>query len=189
MKKIYGSLLVMVLLGIASSLFAVEVLTHPEAQVEITVPDSWKQAPEGNVLKITAPDESMAVVFMVLSPSETDKALAEVDAELEKAIGEITWENEGNATDTEVNGMQGDLWNGTAKEGKFQVECIALNTPSGKTLGIYWFDTPESEVKYEKDIDTIVNGLKPVAGAATPAPDAAPAAGEGDTEETEEGAE
>jgi predicted Zn-dependent protease len=163
MKKVLGFLLVVVLVGISSSLFAVEVLTHPEAQVQITVPDQWKQVQKEDVLEIYSPGDEMAVVFMILAPKEAEKALDQVDKELEKKLGEIKWENNGDSKPEEINGMKGEIWNGTAKEGKFQVECITLDTPSGKILGIYWFDTPESEVKFQKDIVTIVKGLKPVA--------------------------
>lgn len=162
MKKMFGLLLAVALACFIPGIGAAEVLTHEGAQIEITVPDNWKQTPEENVLKIMSPDGEMGVTFMVLAQSEADKAFAEVDAALEKALGDIKWENDGKSKPEEINGMKGEIWEGTAKEGKLQVECISLDTPSDKNLGIYWFDTPESEKKYEKDIDIIVNGLKPI---------------------------
>lgn len=163
MKRFFYMTLVMALCCLVPSQLAATTLTHAGAQVEITVPDTWKSNQDGDVITITAPDDAMSLVFMILNPKEADKALEEVDNELEKTIGTIKWDNEGNSKPEEINGMKGEFWGGTAKEGKFQVECYSLDTPSGKKLGVYWFDTPESEKKYEKDIETIVKGLKPMA--------------------------
>lgn len=174
MKKFFGLFLAVVLACCVPGVSLAEVLTHPEAKIEITVPDTWKQSQDGNMLKVETADGEMAILFMVLEQAEKDKVLEAIDKSLEAKLGEIKWENDGNSKPEEINGMKGEIWNGTAKEGKFQVECISLDTPSDKNLGIYWFDTPESEKKYAKDIETIVKGLKPLAGA--PAAPAAPAA-------------
>ena len=170
MKKILGLVLAITLACFVPGVSLAEVLTHPGAQIEITVPDKWTQTQEGEMLTVTAPDGEMAIMFMVLEQAEKDKVLEAIDKSLEAKLGEIKWENEGNSKPEEINGMKGDIWNGTAKEGKFQVECISLDTPSDKNLGIYWFDTPESEKKYEKEIDLIVKGLKPIAAAPAAAP-------------------
>lgn len=194
MKVVFKIILVCALVIFSPAVFAEfasNVLTHEDAQIQITVPTSWTQEPEGDVMTITSPDKEMAVVFMILHPKDKDKVLEEMDASLEKSVGEITWENDGNAKAEEINGMKCDEWIGVAKSG-VQVDCIALDTPSGKVLGIYWLDTPESEKKFAAEIETIVRGLKPIEGAAAPA--AAPAdetaSGSADAgEETEEGAD
>ncbi len=184
MKKIFGVFLFLVLATFAPALMAADVLVHPEAQIEITVPDKWTKDAEGDVLKIKAPDGEMGVAFTVLAAEQADKALETIDAELEKALGAIKWENEGKATAEKINEMPCEIWNGTAQEGKLQIECIVVDCPSGKNLAIYWFDTPESEKKYEADIDVIVKGLKPVAApAAAPAAEPAPAPAPAATEE------
>ena len=172
MKKFIGLFLAIALACFAPGICLAEVLTHEGAKIEINLPDKWTQAPDGNMMVVTAPDGDMSIMFMVLEQSEKDKVLEAIDKALEAKVGEIKWENDGNSKPEEINGMKGEIWNGTAKEGKFQVECISLDTPSDKNLGIYWFDTPESEKKYQKEIDLIVKGLKPMAAA----PDAPPAA-------------
>lgn len=114
-------------------------------------------------MTITAPDESMAVVFNVLEADVADKALEAMDKELEKAIGEIKWDNDGKATEEEINGMKTYEYNGKAKGGAMLVDCLVIDTPSEKSLAVYWFSTVEAEKKYEADIATIVKGLKPIA--------------------------
>ncbi|MBF0547762.1 MAG: hypothetical protein HQM08_25215 [Candidatus Riflebacteria bacterium] len=168
MKSLVSILMVFIIACAVPSLVSAEVITHQEGQIQITVPDTWKKTEEANYIKIEAPDKEMTVCFIILSPEQADKILDTVDNKLEEFLGGIKWENDGKPKADEINGMKGEIWNGTAKEGKFQVECIVLNTPSNKKLCYYWFDTPESEKKYEKDIETIVKGLKPIA--TTPAP-------------------
>ncbi len=182
MKVIFRLVLVCALVLFATASFAANVLTHEAAQVEIAIPANWTQSADGDVMTIESPDKEMAVVFMILNPKTADKALEELDATLEKTIGEITWNDEGAAKTEEINGMSCDVWVGVAEKSKVQVECISLDTPSGKKLGIYWLDTPESEKKFAADIETIMQGLKPVA-AAPATPVAAPADDAGDTED------
>lgn len=183
MKVIFRLVLVCALVLFATASFAANVLTHEAAQVEIAIPANWTQSADGDVMTIESPDKEMAVVFMILNPKTADKALEELDATLEKTIGEITWNDEGAAKTEEINGMSCDVWVGVAEKSKVQVECISLDTPSGKKLGIYWLDTPESEKKFAADIETIMQGLKPVAAAPVAAPADAPADDAGDTEE------
>jgi hypothetical protein len=138
------------------------------AKVEITSPEGWKSSQEGDVVTIGAPDDSISVVFMVLPEGLEDKAIEEIEKNLEKAIGKVAWKEK--PTHEEVNGMPSEIWEGTAKEGKMVVEAMYTNTPADKSLGVYWFSTPEADKKYEKEIETIVKGLKPMGGAAPASP-------------------
>jgi predicted Zn-dependent protease len=178
MKKVLFFVVAMALL--VPGMVWAEVLTHAGAQVEITVPDKWKQASDEDSLTITSPDDAMAVVFTVLDSNEADKAFDAIDKELEKALGEIKWQNDGKPSEEKINGMTAWEWNGSAKEGKMFVDCLSIDTPADKTLGVYWFTAAEFEKKYEADVETIVKGLKPVAAPAPVAPAPAAASGEGE---------
>ncbi|MBF0500274.1 MAG: hypothetical protein HQM09_09080 [Candidatus Riflebacteria bacterium] len=146
---------------VSGSAFATT-LTHAKAKVEITVPDTWKSAQDGDVMTLSAPDDSMSVVFMIMDSAAADKAFESIDKDLEKNLGPITWANDGKAIDEKINDMPTSEWNGKTKDGKMMVDCLSIDTPSDKALGVYWFSTEESEKKYEADIATIVKGLKPL---------------------------
>ncbi|MBF0542868.1 MAG: hypothetical protein HQM08_00470 [Candidatus Riflebacteria bacterium] len=149
---------------------AATTLTHSGAQVEITVPDGWKSNQEADVIKIAAPDDSMAVVFTVVAEEKADKAFDAIEKALEKSVGQILYDNDGKPIEEKINGMPTWEWDGATKDGKLKVYSLSIETPSGKTLVVYWFGTPESEKKYEADIKTIAQGLKPLASAAPAAP-------------------
>lgn len=155
-------LFMIVALAFAAPVWATT-LTHSPAQVEITVPDTWKSSQDGDTMTLTSPDEEMAVVFNVLEADQADKALETMDKELEKAIGEITWENDGKFSEESINGMTTYMWNGKAKGGAMSVDCLQIDTPSEKSLVVYWFGTADAEKKFDADIQTIVKGLKPLA--------------------------
>ena len=58
---------------------------------------------------------------------------------LDQAIGKVAWGKKG--VKEKVGELDAEIWNGTAKEGKLQVEAIYADVPGDKTVGIYWFDT------------------------------------------------
>jgi hypothetical protein len=134
------------------------------AKVEITSPEGWNSSQEGDVVKIATPDNSMAVVFMILPEGLEDKAIEEIEKSLAKEIGDVAWKEK--PQHEEINGMAAEIWEGSAKEGKLGVDAVYINTPADKSLGIYWFSAPEAAQKYDKDIETIIKGLKPLGGAA-----------------------
>jgi hypothetical protein len=138
-----------------------EVLTHNGAKVQITVPKGWHQKQDGDVLLISSPSDEMNVVFVVLEQNDVDKALAQMDRTVEKAVGEVTWDHDGNAVVEEINGMPTYEWNGSAKKGSIYVDVLSIDTPSDKNLGVYWFTAAAAAKRYEADLKTIVKGLKP----------------------------
>src|SRR6266545_5762781 len=142
-----------------------EVLTHKGAKVQINVPKGWSQKQDGDVLVINAPNKGMSVVFVVLDQRNAEKAFAEMDRAVEKAVGEVEWEHDGNAVDEEINGMPTSEWNGSAKDGSVLVDVLSIDTPADKNLGVYWFTSAAEEKKYQADLETIVKGLKPAPSA------------------------
>ena len=143
------------------------------AQVEIASPDGWNTSQEGDAVTFTSPDKEMTVVFQLLPAGVETKTIEAIDKELDKAIGDVAWSDK--PTEEKINGMDVEIHTGTAKEGKIVVEANYIDTPAERMLAAYWFSTPEADKKYEKEIETIVKGLKPT-GAAAPA--ASPAAAE-----------
>ena len=162
MKKSLG-LGLLLGVGLLSSQQAVaEVLTHAGAKVQITVPKGWTQHQDEDVLVIKAPDGGMAVVFAVLPEEHADKALEAIDKAIEKAVGTVTWEHNGEAKEEEINGMATSEWNGSAEDGSIYVDALAISTPADKVLGVYWFTAAAKWEGYEGAVKTIVRGLQPV---------------------------
>lgn len=155
--------------AIASVLFLSATLTaqaatfpYTEAKVEITSPEKWKSAQDDDSVTFTAPDAEMSVIFSLLPAGAEAKAAEIIGKELDKAVGKITWEDKPEKEI--INGMASEVWEGKAQGGKVNVTALYVDTPADRTLAIYWFSTDESEKNYEKEIEAIVKGIKPLAG-------------------------
>jgi hypothetical protein len=132
-----------------------------KAQVEITSPEGWKSAESEGSVTFTAPDDSIACVFLAVPAKNFEEAAKLLDKEAEKGVGEIDWEEK--PENIEINGMATELWDGTAKEGKMVVEAAYMDTPSGEQiLCLYWFSAKDAATKHEKAIDEMVKGIKPM---------------------------
>lgn len=131
-----------------------------DAKVEISSPDTWKSAQEGDEVTFTSPDGEMAVVFLLLPAGIEGKAAEYLDKELDKAIGKVQWgEKPQNET---INDMKFEIWEGSAKDGAMSVDAVYIDTPADRTLAGFWFSTKEAEKKFEADVLTIVKGIKPL---------------------------
>jgi predicted Zn-dependent protease len=148
-----------------------ETVVHQGAKVEISLPDGWKSQQDGDAMNVASPDGELMIVFVVLDSADAEKGFELIDKKLEESTGAIEWEEK--PSNDKINGMDCEIWNGTAKDGTLHIEAVYIDTPADKSLGVYWFSTTESEAKFQKEIDLVVKGLKPVAAA--PAPEPAPA--------------
>jgi hypothetical protein len=137
-------------------------LTHSGGKVEIGVPDGWKSSQDGDTITLEPADEAMSVVFTIVDGDKADQVFEEIDKEVEKKVGEITWENGGKPSEVDVNSMDGYEYNGSAQKGKLNIYCLAINTPSDKTVLLYWFSDEASDKKYEKDSTFILENIKPL---------------------------
>ena len=173
MNKLLALTLAFTLSALLPVFAAPTVVPFPDAQVEITVPENWTQEAKDGKLTISAPDKTMSVVFFAVTGSSDSADFDKIDESIEKDIGKVAWLRDSKGEPWENNGMKGEVYNGTAKDGTLQVECIWLVSAPEKHVYIYWFDNPASEKKYTAEIDTIVKGLKPLAkkeaGSAQPA--------------------
>ena len=146
----------------SADLVQAEVLTHTGAKVQITVPDKWTQKKDGDVLVVNSPDGGVGIVFVAVDSENMDAVFDELDKKLEQDTGAIEWENDGEASEEDINGMPAAEWNGSAKDGALYVDVLVIDTPADKDLGIYWFTAADAEKKNQADINTIVKGLKPL---------------------------
>ena len=157
MKNIFATCVAAALLAVPA--FA-DTITYDAAGVQIDAPAGWTVTKSADGISLDAPGKDVSIVFMHIPGKTPEKAIAAVEAELDKAVGKVAWGEK--PTKEKLNGMDAEIWAGTAKDGKLQVEAAYLDTPNDQVLGVYWFDTPESETKYKKDTDQIIQGIKPI---------------------------
>ena len=138
-----------------------ETVTVESAGIQFDSPKDWKVKKEGESVTVDSADGGVSIVFQILPGKAQDAAVKAIEDSLDKAIGKVKWGEKATSKE-KVNGMDAEIWNGTAKEGKLQVEAIYLESPADKTVGIYWFDTPESEAKNKADADSLWKSIKPL---------------------------
>ena len=80
-----------------------QTFTHPEAGVQFQLPTGWKAKPDGEVITVSSPDESLQVVFWVPDENTFEAAVKELDKELSKTIKNM--KTEGKPSQDELNGM------------------------------------------------------------------------------------
>lgn len=148
-------LLSLALMLSASATFA-EVQSFDDVGLTVDVPAGWKHSKGEGSYTVDAP-EGMSIVFVALPDKDQAKAIATIEGALDAKVGTVKWEDKPDKEP--INGMQAETWEGTAKDGALQVEAIYLEV-GDKTVGIYWFDTKETEAKYKAQIDQIMKGLK-----------------------------
>src|SRR5689334_6923690 len=65
------------------------VYSHPESGMQFEVPTAWKAEADGEVMTLTAADDSLSVIFWVPKEGTVEEALNALDAELGKVIKHI----------------------------------------------------------------------------------------------------
>jgi predicted Zn-dependent protease len=78
--------------------------THEEGGIQFDAPDGWKSEVDGDVLTLSAPDDSISIVFWVPEADTFDAALEALEEELTKMVKNIKLDGEAK-TDTH-NGMK-----------------------------------------------------------------------------------
>ena len=158
MKKLLLTLSIICISGISAR--AQETFSHTEAGVEITIPAGWFYESKDQDFTIYTPGKELGITLAVLDATEIDKAIAEVDADLEKHFKDVKLDD---VKEAKANGM--DCWeiSGTASlEGHPVIlyYCMVL-TPKGKILEISAVGTEAEFDKYSREIEQLDNSLKP----------------------------
>lgn len=143
-------------LVLSASVAHAEVASLDDVGLSVDVPAGWKLGKSGAATSIDAP-EGMSIVFVGLPDKDQAKAVATIEKALDEKVGKVAWEDKPDKEP--INGMTAETWEGTAKDGALQIEAIYLEV-GDKTVGIYWFDTKETEAKYKAQIDQIMKSLK-----------------------------
>ncbi len=159
MKKIVLGIMVIVM---GCLMVSAETYQHKEGGISIWFPDNWKINMEEDLLDATAPDEDAFIQLLILTDVESIEAAVEAyDSELSQII--TNYKETQEAQEFEVNGMNGVMLGGEGKiEGiKMEVGVAIIETKKAYVM-LMWYNTPESNPKYEKSYDKIVNSIKSI---------------------------
>ena len=123
--------------------------------------NDWKKTESEEALLVQDKDESAAVIFAVVEGDDLEKALDELDKELEKVVteGEITGQEQ-----VKINEMDAVLSHGKGKiEGTdAKLALVLVVTPKGKVMMGLAMVEAAKEAAYSKTFEEIFTGIKPL---------------------------
>ncbi len=161
--KYMKPLLIAALLGvfaIAVSAQKATVYKHEAGGIQFTAPAKWKAVPDGDILTVSSPDETVSVMFFVAEAEDFVAATEGVTDELGKIIKDIEIASEGE--DGSVNGLETFTISGSGTvddvEIVWHLALIDANKPT-MVLTIGAADFIEGHIK---DYQSMVNSIKPI---------------------------
>ncbi len=160
MKK---SLLVLslLLLLIPIQMISQEVFTHKEAGVQLTIPGGWFYEQDGNNITFYPEQKDFVVSITIHELSSIDKIIDALIEDLSKSYSSIDLSD---PKDDEINGLKGWEIHGTAKADgvDISIDYGIYATPTDKIMEIGAVAAVDTFEKYKKEIETILNGIKPI---------------------------
>lgn len=135
-----------------------ETYTHKDAGVQFQLPKGWKAKPDGEVITISSPDDSLQVVFWVPEEETFEATVKDLDKELSKTIKNI--KTSGKPSQDTHNGMAHYGETGTGEvEGAtiaWSVDVLAARKP----LIVLTFAAPNLFEKYAEEYAKLVGSIK-----------------------------
>jgi hypothetical protein len=124
--------------------------THQEGGIQFVAPPSWKAKNEGETLIVSTQDDALSVLFWVPKGDDFNKAIGDLQGQLEKVIKNLKVTSPGHETTHngmraytgsgtgEVNGEQ-IVWEVDILQAKKPVFVVSMAAPaeSGKHAGEY----------------------------------------------------
>lgn len=142
----------------ASTTATGSVYSHPEAGIQFEVPSSWKAEVDGEIMTVTASDDSISIAFWVPKEADVDSAVKALDAELSKLMTNIKATEEAEM-DT-LNGMETYSVSGTGEAEGVTLNWSAHIIGANKPVYVVAFAAPGLWEKNEKELDTFINSIK-----------------------------
>ncbi len=142
----------------ASTTATGNVYSHPEAGIQFEVPSNWKAEIDGEVMTVTAADDSISIAFWVPKEADVEAAAKALDAELSKLMTNIKASEEGEM-DT-LNGMDTYSVSGTGEAEGATLNWSAHIIGANKPVFVVAFAAPGLWEKNEKELDAFINSIK-----------------------------
>lgn len=134
--------------------------THEEGGIQFDAPDGWKSEAEGDQITVSAPDDSISIVFWVPEADTFDAALEALDEELAKMIKNV--KPDGEPTTDMHNGMKHAGLSGTGQiDGDNVLWSVDLLLAKKPVIALT-FASPENFEKQAGDYAKLVKSIKKI---------------------------
>lgn len=145
---------------IVSSAVADETFKHEAGGIQFNLPDGWKSKPDGELLTVSAPDDSITMVFWVTEADDFEAATEALDQELTKLIKNLKFDAE--PKEGKHNEMPHASVTGS---GQVEGQTIAFSADllmARKPVIILTFASPENFEKHGSSYMKLVKSIKKV---------------------------
>jgi predicted Zn-dependent protease len=132
--------------------------SHQEAGVQFELPRGWKAKPDGEVITVSTPDDSLQMVFWVPDEDTFDAAVKDLDKELSKTIKNIKMTDKG--TSDKHNGMPHFSAGGTGTVNGATIEWSVDVLAAKKVVVILTFAAPGIAEKHADEAVQFINSIK-----------------------------
>lgn len=134
--------------------------SHQEAGVKFELPKGWKAEPDGAVITVSTPDDSLQMVFWVPDEDTFEGAVKELDKELGKTIKNI--KTTGKETKDTHNGMPHYGQSGTGDVDGTTIEWSVDVLGAKKPVIILSFAAPGVWEKHAENAAKFIASIKKI---------------------------
>jgi len=138
-----------------------ETFTHADAGIKFELPKGWKAEPDGEVITVSTPDDSLQMVFWVPDEDTFDAAIKDLDKELGKTIKNI--KQTGKGTQDTHNGMPHYSVSGTGDVDGVTIEWSVDVLGAKKPVIILSFAAPGVWEKHAAAAGKFIASIKKIA--------------------------
>lgn len=134
--------------------------THQEGGIQFIAPPTWKAKDQGESLVVSTPDDALSVVFWVPKGDDFNKAIGDLQGQLEKVIKNLKVTSPGQ--ETTHNGMRAYTGSGTGEvEGEpvnWEVDILQAKKP----VFVVSFASPTQFNKHADEYKQLIASIKKV---------------------------
>lgn len=131
--------------------------THKEAGIQFDLPEDWRAEPDGDTLTVSAPDDSLKMVFFVAKEETFEATVKSLGDLLEKLMKNV--KPDGPGKEDELNGIKTFSETGVGEVKGAQVKWSVDLLAARKPIIVVSFAAPGM---WEKYIDGYANLVKSI---------------------------
>lgn len=146
--------------AIAVSAQKATVYKHAAGGIQFTAPAKWKAVPDGDILTVSSPDETVSVMFFVADSEDFVAATEGVIDELGKIIKNIEISSDGK--DGSVNGLESFTIDGSGTVDDVEIVWHLALINALKPTMVLTIGAADFLEQHIKDYRSMVNSIKRV---------------------------
>ncbi|GAC1400522.1 MAG: hypothetical protein NVSMB56_15590 [Pyrinomonadaceae bacterium] len=131
--------------------------THKEGGIQFDLPEDWHAEPDGDTLTVSAPDNSLKMIFFVAKHETFEATVKEIGDVLDKLMKNV--KEDGPGKEDELNGIKTFSETGIGEVNGAQIKWSVDLLAAKKPVIIVSFAAPGV---WEKHIDGYANLLKSI---------------------------